>query len=84
MTQSNFITAIFHKDHWRVDGMFCGDREQMGGRANVWAKCAKDIRGNGPQTLVVEVADNDEAGAIYRSKRITMREAELMGAGVMA
>lgn len=80
--QSNFITAIFNKDHWRTDGMFCGNRAEMAERARVWARCAKDNRGNGPQTLVVEVADSEEAMAIYRSRRITMREAELLGAMV--
>ncbi len=78
--QSNFITAIFNKDHWRTDGMFCGNRDEMAERARVWARCAKDNRGNGPQTLVVEVVDSEEAMAIYRSRRITMREAELLGA----
>jgi hypothetical protein len=62
--------------HWRVDGMFAGlDSPDLRGCAYRWANAA-------PASCVIRMTDAAEASAIYKSKIMTPREAELLGADI--
>lgn len=68
----------------RVDACICGpDSDDLRARAYRWAQSRNDA-GQSPIGCVIRLTDSDEAANLYRTKTMTAREAELLGADVIA
>lgn len=77
--------TITGKPYWRVDGCLSGP-DVAANRANAqrWNAACKDESGRGPQTIILELADDAEAFSLYRSGRIELRECEILAEGIAA
>lgn len=70
--------------HWRVDACMSGpDTADLRDRAYRWANGARNDAGESPAKCVIRLTDGDEAANLYRTKAMTAREAELLGADVI-
>lgn len=70
--------------YWRVDACFNGhDDDELRDRAYRWAQ-PRNEAGQSPIGCVIRLTDGDEAANLYRAKIMTAREAELLGADVIA
>ena len=69
---------------WRVNACIGGfDSDDLRDRAYRWAQPRNDA-GQSPIGCVIRLTDSDEAANLYRAKTMTAREAELLGADVIA
>lgn len=70
--------------HWRVDACMSGpDSDEMRDRAYRFAQ-PRNASGQSPIGCVIRLTDGAEASNLYRAKIMTAREAELLGADVIA
>lgn len=70
--------------YWRVDACLSGpDCDDLRDRAYRWAQ-PRNEAGQSPIGCVIRLTDRDEAANLYRAKIMTAREAELLGADVIA
>lgn len=77
---ASIITAIRipavpgRAEYWRADACFPAS---MADRATSWARSCRVDSGASPETIAVEVPD-DEARAIYDGRCVTLREMDLL------
>jgi hypothetical protein len=87
---TNHITATLIQDHptcingapyWRVDGHFINTPIAQVAR---WANGRCDESGNGPHTIILEIADANYAEAVAKSRRMTLGEVDSLTQQVAA
>lgn len=82
-TAGTFLTSG-KTPYWRVDACMSGpDNDEMRDRAYRWAQ-PRNGSGQSPRGCVIRLTDSAEAASIYRAQIMTPREAELLGADVIA